>query len=767
MGGAMTAAGRSGMRRVLLVLLTLALLGSCTRDPPAEPSSAESASAVVAAGQPTTVETGGVKVTVPPGAASNGTTVSLRLQNADAPVLPPSMEPIGQAAAISLEGRSLLGEPATVTFPLPADVDGERMVPVVLWQDHEGGWRWLPSSYNMGDTSISATTDHFSIGFVARVDVSRWANDRRQDFLAYLSSRSNAAQPKCGDETRPAGLGVTSDRGDSVKWCFGTENGQNIMKIANNRRTFTQITYPNTWRVAGAPSLELNPESLNRALSTKLAGATAPVGTSVRIIDGGDTLNLIVPPGSQGHVLAQMSIDAWLLSGLKFGVETYSAVAAVAGEAGIAASHSWARIVDRLADVGAASNGYRDAFKECGRAAGGLTESDLSKVAIVSLKSMWDCIPALMKADIQESGVAFYAIGIVLTAIGKVTGFVLTAANLLISGAREIYDEIASFGGQSDALYDIILQSDITVQTGSANEFAVTKTIGLPGSPYGIDIDTTRHLVYVVTGQVVSIVDSGTNSVTGKIVVTPTGDSTLDVAVDPIANAVYVPRYPDTVDAGTLSSYNGNSRSQTGSVSVGAVPYTVAVDPIFHTVYTANHGAASVSVVDAATNSVVDEIPVGAGPMDVAVDTSSHTIYCTNQSGTLTVIDGWTNVVSATIQVGHNSSSIAVNSVTHQVYVVNTDDNTVSVIDGTTKKVTANLKVGEDPSGVALNPNTDIVYITNIGDNTVTIIDGDSAATVSTVPVGTWPRAVAVDPGSNIAYVANGDDNTISVIEAR
>jgi YVTN family beta-propeller protein len=61
----------------------------------------------------------------------------------------------------------------------------------------------------------------------------------------------------------------------------------------------------------------------------------------------------------------------------------------------------------------------------------------------------------------------------------------------------------------------------------------------------------------------------------------------------------------------------------------------------------------TVSVIEAATNTVVATVPVGQGPTGVAITPNGAFAYVTNLFGnTLSVIDIATNTVTATVLVG-------------------------------------------------------------------------------------------------------------------
>jgi YVTN family beta-propeller protein len=65
----------------------------------------------------------------------------------------------------------------------------------------------------------------------------------------------------------------------------------------------------------------------------------------------------------------------------------------------------------------------------------------------------------------------------------------------------------------------------------------------------------------------------------------------------------------------------------THAIGVGGDPQGVAVDPATRTVYVANFGFSTVSVINAASNTVAHTITVRGFPEDVAVDCATRTIY--------------------------------------------------------------------------------------------------------------------------------------------
>jgi len=91
--------------------------------------------------------------------------------------------------------------------------------------------------------------------------------------------------------------------------------------------------------------------------------------------------------------------------------------------------------------------------------------------------------------------------------------------------------------------------------------------------------------------------------------------------------------------------------------TVGTNPVGIAVDQATNTIYVANTGDATVSVINSATCKVtsksgcrpVGTVRVGTDPADVSVDPATNTIYVANtydhtsaETGTVSVVNGTT-----------------------------------------------------------------------------------------------------------------------------
>jgi DNA-binding beta-propeller fold protein YncE len=298
------------------------------------------------------------------------------------------------------------------------------------------------------------------------------------------------------------------------------------------------------------------------------------------------------------------------------------------------------------------------------------------------------------------------------------------------------------------------------------------------------------------------------------------------LSIDQKLHSVYVSNnWDDTVSVLNAATCNATVTSGCHdvppTVQVGAAPQALLTDPTTGTLYAANSGDSTVSVVNLATcdgsttsgcrsvaPSAVVSTPFLNPPTKltggVAVDGSTKTVYVANLGwGTVSVLNSATcnaaqrsgcTKPAATIDVGGEPGEIAVDEATDTLYVANLAGSTVAVINGATCNATdqkgcsrppATVTVGKGPYALAVDDATDTVYVTNpgaaVGGDTVSVIDGATCNAVeqsgcnqspATITVGAGPLGIAVNPATNTVYVTEvGKDfftgGTVSVTPCR
>jgi YVTN family beta-propeller protein len=95
--------------------------------------------------------------------------------------------------------------------------------------------------------------------------------------------------------------------------------------------------------------------------------------------------------------------------------------------------------------------------------------------------------------------------------------------------------------------------------------------------------------------------------------------------------------------------------------------------------------------------------PKGSKPMGVAVSPDDKRIYVANGRGkTVSVVDAATDSILASIEAGERPWGIAVTPDGRKLYSANGPSNDVTVLDTKTLKVIKKIPAGELPWGVAI-----------------------------------------------------------------
>jgi YVTN family beta-propeller protein len=336
--------------------------------------------------------------------------------------------------------------------------------------------------------------------------------------------------------------------------------------------------------------------------------------------------------------------------------------------------------------------------------------------------------------------------------------------------------------------------------------------------PWALTIDQALHTVFVVNNQddTMSTINSLTCDAAHRAgcghrpATSQVGKGPQAVITDPATGTLYAANFTDNTvsvinPARCNAARTGGCRHPAPTAAAGASPDGLAVDRATSTVYVANGGKNTISVINATTcNSrrgtdcgrPAATIHAGSGPAGIAVDPATGTLYVADAGGnTVSVINAATcnarrrtgcGQIPPTVTVGSSPFGIAVDQATDSVYVTSLGANdlgdTVSVIDGATCNGTHHsgcgqtaptVKVGTGPFGIAVSQATGTVYVANTGQlfagvfgHTVSVINGATCngvqhtgcgQTPATVTVGPAPFGIAINQATNTIYVANNN----------
>jgi YVTN family beta-propeller protein len=311
--------------------------------------------------------------------------------------------------------------------------------------------------------------------------------------------------------------------------------------------------------------------------------------------------------------------------------------------------------------------------------------------------------------------------------------------------------------------------SDVRVTVSAADMYTITTTVpvaGLPSVTITIEVPNGRNRNFSVEG----LDTSGTAVYSGQTTTDLSGtEITLSILLTPAAASIFVANS----GSNTVSVIDFATNAVIATFPVGTSPTGVVVNPAAHRAYVANQFSNTVSVIDTINNAVVDSVTVLVmEPTGLGIDTSINKIFVSNNyfGNSVDYIDVANGNAVGTIQFGAAYGlAVAANPLTHKAYAA--DWGTVYVIDTVSSTPTgSSIAVGGTTTswfGVAVNSVTNRVYVTDTSSaGQIFVINGNTDSLVMAIPTGGInPEGIAVDQTANRAYVANSLSGTVSVID--
>jgi 6-phosphogluconolactonase (cycloisomerase 2 family) len=332
--------------------------------------------------------------------------------------------------------------------------------------------------------------------------------------------------------------------------------------------------------------------------------------------------------------------------------------------------------------------------------------------------------------------------------------------------------------------------SGLVVQTNGANNVSVSTpgTYTLATLPSGSNFNVTV-LTQPTNPSQTCVVSDGSGTVTSA------NFALVAISCTRIGHAVgryaFVSDYnADTVTALAIDSITGNL-AVINSAPSGVQPYAIAVTPNGAFVYTANSGAADISIfaVNAATGAVTAagtaSTGTGSAPYAVTVDPSGVFVLAADSAGGTLLVFQINQTTGALTQVpgspfatapapGANPSSVTVDPSDQYVFATNQFNPALGLAGYTfnpapgsgdlTQFPTWQVATGNAPDWVTVDPLDRFVYVSNSLDGTVggwTIGAGGALTAITGSPfaagfgTGARPGVIAIDPTGRFLYVTD------------
>ncbi len=332
----------------------------------------------------------------------------------------------------------------------------------------------------------------------------------------------------------------------------------------------------------------------------------------------------------------------------------------------------------------------------------------------------------------------------------------------LVPGAEgQNYDAIAYDAAANKYFCASQSTANLAVVDGSTGRVTSQITLAEQGVEV-LAVNPTTHKVYAAgTGPTLSVFDPALGTVTP--VVLPSGGH-ISLALDPARHACYIAGYYDS----TLTIVDTNTNAITATLTTGALPYCVAVNPSTHLVYLACNGTGGkLSVID----------PTLATPAEVksvAIDNANQVFY--NSSLNRIYISNLANGSSGLLVLNGSTYGVIDNLPTDLIHFFALDAASNILYGGTTGGVlavdatdTVTTLTEPAPSGLVVDKTGRLADLPGaFGANSIAIYEGALAATSGAldgiIPLTAIPGSVVVNPATGKAYVANPNTNSLFVV---
>ena len=216
----------------------------------------------------------------------------------------------------------------------------------------------------------------------------------------------------------------------------------------------------------------------------------------------------------------------------------------------------------------------------------------------------------------------------------------------------------------------------------------------------------------------------------------------------------------------------GRSEQPAASPTPAAAPSPPPAPPAVG-VYVTNETGGDLSVIDAASNTVVATIPLGKRPRGIVASPDRTLLYVAlsgspiggpnvdesklpppdRSADGIGVVDVRQRKLIKVLPSGPDPEQVAVSPDGKEIYVANEDIGQLSVIDTSDGHLIQSFKIGDEPEGVTVEPGGKRVWVTSEADGAVFVADLAAKKIVKPVKVGPRPRSIAFTPDGARAYV--------------
>jgi YVTN family beta-propeller protein len=251
-------------------------------------------------------------------------------------------------------------------------------------------------------------------------------------------------------------------------------------------------------------------------------------------------------------------------------------------------------------------------------------------------------------------------------------------------------------------------KSQVSVYTAKQN-YVKTGSISISSPAADVAADPDGKWIYVLNNEGITIIDVASDLPESNIELPPMSDGSRGIpkalACSPDGSLLYIALA--TAESGEVLSIDTRSKKVTAGTKVGADPSGIAVSPDGGTIFTADYGSNSVSILQASPLSLSGTVGTGSGPVRIAIAPNGKKVFVTNKKAdTLSILSGTTFDSIETVKTGKEPLGVAVAADGLTAYTANSADGTVSIVD--VKTCTEIRRIAPHPLsrpfGIAIKP---------------------------------------------------------------
>ncbi len=311
---------------------------------------------------------------------------------------------------------------------------------------------------------------------------------------------------------------------------------------------------------------------------------------------------------------------------------------------------------------------------------------------------------------------------------------------------------MASRGLALTVLCCALLPAGAGMSASAQQPYRVVKQwkIGGTGGWDYLTADSSNHRLYITHGPRVEVLDSNSGAVIGAI----TGlKGTHGVALDPEGRFGYI----SDGGANAVVIFDRHTLATVGSIPAGTNPDGITYEPVTKTVWAFNGRSKNVTVIDAASRSVVATIELPGKPEFPQPDGKGHVFDNIEDKNSIVALDARSKSLTATWPLTdcESPSGMAIDPAHHRLFSV-CDGGRMAVVNTESGTQIGSPSIGDGPDAAGYNAQAQLAFSSNGGDGTLSVVDAAHGfKTIESLPTVKGARTMAYDPRTDQVYVVS------------